>query len=81
MNKNLREFIPPNSNVNFEDLKKYIDLSITPMVGASGAIFGVMAAFAILFIIYTNPVARGHTVNLLNSISSYIQNLPMPKSE
>jgi len=49
LEKNLSEFIPSNSNVNIENLKKYIELSITPMVGASGAIFGVMAAFAILF--------------------------------
>jgi membrane associated rhomboid family serine protease len=30
-------------------LQNYLTLCITPMVGASGAIFGVMAAFAILF--------------------------------
>ena len=49
LNQKLRELIPANSNINPEDLKNYIDLSMTPMVGASGAIFGVMAAFAILF--------------------------------
>ena len=30
-------------------LQKYISFCSTPMVGASGAVFGVMAAFAILF--------------------------------
>lgn len=30
-------------------LEEYISKSITPMVGASGAVFGVMAAFAFLF--------------------------------
>ena len=49
LNLKLNELIPSNSNVNKNDLAKYIDLSMTPMVGASGAIFGVMAAFAILF--------------------------------
>lgn len=49
LNQKLNELIPANSNINKNDLAKYIDLSMTPMVGASGAIFGVMAAFAILF--------------------------------
>ena len=31
------------------DYRKYVEMSFTPMVGASGAVFGVMAAFAILF--------------------------------
>ncbi len=30
-------------------LQKYYEMCFTPMVGASGAIFGIMAAFAILF--------------------------------
>lgn len=33
----------------FQQLENYISLSLTPMIGASGAVFGVMAAFAILF--------------------------------
>lgn len=31
------------------DYRKYVEMAVTPMVGASGAVFGVMAAFAILF--------------------------------
>ncbi len=34
---------------NVELIKEYVSLSLIPMVGASGAIFGVMAAFTILF--------------------------------
>ena len=47
----MRELIPnlKTSNVDYVQLHNYFLLSITPMVGASGAIFGVMAAFAILF--------------------------------
>lgn len=35
--------------LDMDVVKKYFDLTTTPMVGASGAIFGIMAAFAILF--------------------------------
>lgn len=37
------------TSLNIEALSKYISYCSTPMVGASGAVFGVMAAFAILF--------------------------------
>ncbi len=41
-----------NVNLNYGDVDligKYISLVNTPLVGASGAVFGIMAAFAILF--------------------------------
>jgi membrane associated rhomboid family serine protease len=34
---------------NWDELQQYIQLGITPMVGASGALFGIMTGFAILF--------------------------------
>jgi rhomboid-like protein len=37
------------TNIQFEAIQNYLDKSFTGMVGASGAIFGIMAAFAILF--------------------------------
>jgi membrane associated rhomboid family serine protease len=37
------------THINVPDLIKYIQNSYTPMVGASGAVFGIMAAFAYLF--------------------------------
>ena len=49
LNSNLTQFFQNVPNVNIEAVREYISLSYTPMVGASGAIFGVMAAFAILF--------------------------------
>jgi len=49
LNTNLTQFFQNVPNLNVEAVKEYISLSYTPMVGASGAIFGVMAAFAILF--------------------------------
>lgn len=49
LNSNLSEFFQNIPNLNLEAVRQYISLSYTPMVGASGAIFGVMAAFAILF--------------------------------
>lgn len=49
LNSNLQSFLVKYPTVNFESIKEYVTLSITPMVGASGAIFGVMSAFAILF--------------------------------
>ncbi len=36
-------------NYNSAELADYVSLNMTPMVGASGAISGLMAAFAILF--------------------------------
>lgn len=42
---NREELLASNSGV----VLQYASLSFTPMVGASGAIFGVMTAFAILF--------------------------------
>jgi len=49
LNSNLTKFFQNVPNLNIEAVREYISLSYTPMVGASGAIFGVMAAFAILF--------------------------------
>lgn len=49
LNSNLAQFFQNVPNVNIEAVREYISLSYTPMVGASGAIFGVMAAFAVLF--------------------------------
>ena len=43
------EFIVNNNIVGSTALDQYIIKSVTPMVGASGAIFGVLTAFAILF--------------------------------
>lgn len=37
------------SPYKFTALNDYIGMSITPMVGASGAVFGLLAAFALLF--------------------------------
>jgi membrane associated rhomboid family serine protease len=39
----------PLEETSLNNLQKYVTLSSTPMIGASGAVFGVMAAFAILF--------------------------------
>ena len=47
---------------------------------AQAMVKGIIA-FVLLFVIYTNPVAREQTVNILNGITSYVQNLPMPKSD
>ena len=49
LNSILTQFFQNVSNLNVGAVREYISLSYTPMVGASGAIFGVMAAFAILF--------------------------------
>lgn len=49
LNSNLNQFFSKTPNIDLSIVREYINLSITPMVGASGAIFGVMAAFAILF--------------------------------
>ena len=35
--------------VNIAELSRYFSLSVTPMMGASGAVFGIAAAFAMLF--------------------------------
>jgi len=52
-NSSLKEvfntFVYENNIVPTQALQQYIMLSATPMVGASGAVFGIMAAFAILF--------------------------------
>jgi membrane associated rhomboid family serine protease len=37
------------ASYQFTALSDYIGMSITPMVGASGAVFGLLAAFALLF--------------------------------
>lgn len=50
------------------DYRQYVEMSATPMVGASGAVFGVMAAFAILFpntefmLYFTIPVKAKYLV-------------------
>jgi membrane associated rhomboid family serine protease len=49
LNINLSKFFSNTPNLDISAVKEYINLATTPMVGASGAIFGVMAAFAILF--------------------------------
>ena len=41
--------LPDYSQIDGLKLGKYIQNSYTPMIGASGAIFGIMAAFAFLF--------------------------------
>ena len=43
---NQYQFIP---GVSQETVKQLTDVYITPMVGASGAIFGVLAAFAVIY--------------------------------
>lgn len=51
----------PSQSTN-DSIVRYINLANTPMVGASGAVFGILAAFAILFpnteflIYFTFPV-------------------------
>jgi membrane associated rhomboid family serine protease len=41
--------LPADTQLNVNQLSDYILNSYTPMVGASGAIFGIMAAYAFLF--------------------------------
>lgn len=41
--------LPDYTKIDVTKLREYIQNSYTPMVGASGAIFGIMAAFAFLF--------------------------------
>ena len=41
--------LPDYTQIDVIKLGKYIQNSYTPMIGASGAIFGIMAAFAFLF--------------------------------
>ena len=41
--------LPDYTQIDLTKLEKYIQNSYTPMIGASGAIFGIMAAFAYLF--------------------------------
>ena len=41
--------LPNNTSLNVTQLGDYIMNSYTPMVGASGAIFGIMTAYAFLF--------------------------------
>jgi len=45
----IEEFFKINNYAIDADFTSYFQLCITPMVGASGAIFGVLSAFAILF--------------------------------
>lgn len=41
--------LPYFTEENWNQLQQYIQLGITPMVGASGALFGIMTGFAVLF--------------------------------
>ena len=45
----IEEYMKTNNLGSTNELNSYFSLCITPMVGASGAIFGVLSAFAILF--------------------------------
>ncbi len=45
----INDFLANHPVQSIDTLINYVQMSITPMVGASGAVFGVMAAFAILF--------------------------------
>jgi membrane associated rhomboid family serine protease len=64
------------------DYRSYIQMATTPMVGASGAVFGVLAAFAILFpnteflIYFMFPVKAKYLVGayLLFEVYSSFQN-------
>ena len=38
-----------SGNININQLSNYISYCSTPMIGASGAVFGILAAFALLF--------------------------------
>lgn len=40
---------PAQAQISALEISDYLEKSLTPMIGASGAIFGIMAAFAILF--------------------------------
>jgi len=48
---NINEYLNTlsSSNVDVNAISRYISFAKTPLVGASGAVFGIMAAFAILF--------------------------------
>ena len=45
----INSYISENQISVTPSLQSYLDKSITPMVGASGGVFGIMTAFAILF--------------------------------
>lgn len=70
LDDNLKEYLMsiPFERLDIEALYKYMNLCITPMVGASGAVFGILAAFAILFpnteflIYFTIPVKAKYLV-------------------
>ena len=52
LENNINEYLvtlPNNGSVDINSLTRYISYTNTPLVGASGAVFGIMAAFAILF--------------------------------
>ncbi|MBM3161511.1 MAG: rhomboid family intramembrane serine protease, partial [Bacteroidetes bacterium] len=78
LNSNLIEFFQNVPNLNLEAVRQYISLSTTPMVGASGAIFGVMAAFAILFpntefmLYFAIPVKAKYLVGLYFLLEVYL---------
>ena len=47
--KNYLLSLPDISISSLDQIQKYLSLTMTPLVGASGAVFGILAAFAILF--------------------------------
>ena len=52
LEKNINEYLNnlPNQNlIDINTISHYINYSNTPLIGASGAVFGILAAFAILF--------------------------------
>lgn len=68
LNDIYNSFLTENAINSSTKLEEYVILTTTPMVGASGAIFGIMAAFAILFpnteflIYFTIPVKAKYLV-------------------
>jgi membrane associated rhomboid family serine protease len=52
LNSNMNSYLielPAISKSSISALQDYVQLGITPMVGASGAIYGILAAFMVLF--------------------------------
>jgi membrane associated rhomboid family serine protease len=52
LEKNINVYLSnlPNQNlIDINSISHYINYSNTPLIGASGAVFGILAAFAILF--------------------------------
>lgn len=67
-----------NDYYNVPEYRDYVIKSFTPMVGASGAVFGVMAAFAILFpntefmLYFAIPVKAKYLVGLYFLLEVYL---------